>query len=54
MGKVRRVSMRIRTQSVGHMEVLSLLPPSSWTVLFPLVSQELNYHPPGAIEEQRE
>lgn len=45
--------MRARDQSVGHVEVLSLLPTSSWTVLAPLVTQELSYHPPGADEEQR-
>lgn len=46
--------MRARAESVGHMEVLSLLPTSSWTVLVPLVTQELSYHPPGTDEEQRE
>lgn len=54
LGKQRRVSMRARAESVGHMEVLSLLPTSSWTVLVPLVTQELSYHPPGTDEEQRE
>lgn len=46
--------MRARAQSVGHMEVLSLLPTSSWTVLAPLITQELSYHPPGTDEEQRD
>lgn len=41
-------------QSVGHMEVLWLLPTTSWTVLVPLVTQELNYHPQGSDEEQRD
>lgn len=46
--------MRARVQSVGHMESLSLLPTSSWTVLVPLVTQELSYHPPGTDEKQRD
>ena len=54
LGKHRRVSLRAKAQSVGHMEVLSLLPSSSWTVLVPLVIQELSYHPPGADEERRD
>ncbi len=54
MDKQKRVNMRARAQSVGHMEVLSLLPASSWTVLVPLVAQELSYHSPGIDEEQRD
>ena len=46
--------MRARAQSVGHMEVLSLLPTSSWTVLVPLQTQESSYHPQGSDEEQRD
>lgn len=46
--------MRARTQSVGHMEILSLLPTSSWTVLVPIQTQELSYHPLGTDEEQRD
>lgn len=52
----RRVSMKTmrgKTESVGQMEVLSLLPTSSWTVLVSLISQNLSYHPPGAEEELR-
>ena len=46
--------MRATAQSVGHMEVMSLLPTSSWTVLVPLLTLELSYHPPGADEEWRD
>lgn len=52
--KRRRVSLRARPQSVGHMEVLSLLPVSSWTVLVSLVTQELSYHPHGSDEKWRD
>lgn len=46
--------MRARAKYVGHMEVLSLLPASSWMVLVPLQTQGLRYHPPGTDEEQRD
>lgn len=52
--KERRVSLRARPQSVGHMEVLPLLPVSSWTVLVSLVTQELSYHPRGSDEKWRD
>lgn len=52
--KQRRVSLRARPQSVGHMEVLSLLPVSSWTVLVSLVTQELSNHPHGSDEKWRD
>lgn len=41
-------AMGAKTQSVGQMEALSLLPTSSWTVLVSLISQDLSHRPPGA------